>query len=198
MAGHLESPLEERRDRVEEALKNHFALGHLETEELERRLELTHRATSTTELDDLIADLPALPGEQMPQARATASRASGSIVAILGGSSRSGKWYPPRHLRVVTFLGGTELDFREAVLPAGGTDVDIHCVLGGVEITVPPGLTVQVEGIGILGAFEDRSKGAPPGETPVLRVTGQVILGGVEVKTRRPRMKGPFRRLLGS
>jgi hypothetical protein len=60
--------------------------------------------------------------------------------------------------------------------------------MGGVEITVPEGLTVQVDGIGIFGGFDQKAEG--PGEpgAPVLRIKGAALFGGVEIK-RKPRKR---------
>jgi hypothetical protein len=90
---------------------------------------------------------------------------------------------------VLAVLGGIELDFRDAVLPEGGTVVDVACVLGGVEVTVPPGVAVQVEGMGILGGFDDSSR-SEPGSGPRLVIRGFALLGGVEVRTRPHRPPG--------
>ncbi len=176
------------RERVIEALKSHFALDHLGLEEFERRLAAAQDATSSRQLARLVEDLPALPSEQ-PARTAPAARPHGQIVAILGGSSRKGRWRPPRTLRIFAVLGGVELDFREAILPAEGTVVNAFCLLGGVEVKVPPGLSVQVEGTGILGGFEDSSRGEAQ-DKPRLVIRGLAVLGGVEVKSRPRRLTG--------
>ncbi len=186
----LEPGLPEARERVVEALKIHFAVGHLDLEEYEKRLAAAHDAGSHRELASLVEDLPAAPGAAAAAA-ATNPRPSqrGTIAALLGGSSRSGRWYPPCNLRALTVLGGIELDFRDAVFPEGGTIVNVACVLGGVEVTVPPDVTVQVEGTGILGGFDDSSR-SDPGNTPRLVIRGFALLGGVEVRTRPRRLPG--------
>jgi predicted membrane protein len=51
-------------------------------------------------------------------------------------------------------MGGSELDFREAVMGPGVTELQIFAVCGGVEVVVPPGLNVESHGIAIMGGFE--------------------------------------------
>ncbi|MFO0575383.1 MAG: LiaF-related protein [Polyangia bacterium] len=85
-------------------------------------------------------------------------------------------------------LGGIELDFREASLGPGVTEVHITAVLGGVSLIVPPQLAVEMDGTAIMGGFE-HSERAPvqlDPERPVLRVHGLALWGGVAIETRLP------------
>jgi hypothetical protein len=87
---------------------------------------------------------------------------------------------------VIAFCGGAELDFREAVLPPGVTELKIFAMWGGVEVIVPPGLNVECHGVGIMGGFEhvpETSLPVNPG-APTLRVTGVALMGGVDVTVR--------------
>jgi len=114
------------------------------------------------------------------------------LWAVLGGAQRQGSWSVPRELKVVAFMGGCELDFREARFPEGPVDVHITAVMGGVEILVPPNLAVEVNGSAILGGFEHVSRTRPESDprAPLLRIHGLAVMGGVEVKTRLPGESG--------
>jgi hypothetical protein len=89
-------------------------------------------------------------------------------------------------------MGGVELDFREATLQPGITEVHAFAFWGGVEILVPPDIRLECSGIGIMGGFDTGDwAGEPGGDVgdpliPVLRVTGVAVMGGVEVKVRYP------------
>ena len=79
-----------------------------------------------------------------------------------------------------------ELDYREAMLPPGVTEVMAVAVVGSVEILVPPGLYVEGDGMAVLGNIEhveDTPVQVDP-EAPVLRVRGVSVLGNVEVHVR--------------
>jgi hypothetical protein len=187
----MQRPSPERREQVIEALKNHFAAGDLDVEELERRLEIAQEVATVLELVQLLEDLPAPRRAAEPHEEAPPpARRGGVVVAILGGASRGGRWMPPAHLNVVSLMGGTALDFREAVIPRGGTTIDVMCVMGGVEITVPPGLPVQVDGLGLMGAFEDRTSGFDIDDKPRLRIRGVALMGGVEVREKEAHRRG--------
>lgn len=73
------------------------------------------------------------------------------------------------------------------MLPPGITQLRVYTVMGGVEIIVPPGLSVESHGVGILGGFDhagDDAKGLDP-SAPVLRVSGVAMMGGVDITVRR-------------
>ena len=133
--------------------------GRLETvEEFEKRVDLAHKAESSDELRKLLQDLPTgdLPIRRdevslthPPRAEATtpSSRVKerGLMVAALGGVERKGRWIPARTSYAIALMGGLSLDFREALLPPGETEVWIFTLMGGAEIIVPPGLRVRRE-----------------------------------------------------
>jgi hypothetical protein len=186
--------LRDARERSIALLSDAFAHDDLELEEFERRLGLAHRSDSLAELEGLTADLTAPTTALTPAPAATPVTAltpgnvrdRQSLVAVMGGTSRKGRWTPPRRLRVITVMGGAELDFREAALPPGVTEVVITAVMGGVSITVPPQLAVEMDGIAVMGGFEhsERAPAQLDPDRPVLRIRGVAVMGGVEIKTR--------------
>jgi hypothetical protein len=185
-------PTPEERDRVTAELCEHFAAGHIELDALESRLTAVDEARSETELTELVRDLPALaaaPAAAAPAAPPVAAEAwpkRGWALAVLGGASRKGEWLAPRRLNGLALMGGIDLDFRDARLAPGETQVTVVALMGGVKITVPPGLPVTVRGLGLLGGVDQEEQGAGeagPG-APHLKVTALACMGGVEVKTR--------------
>ena len=193
-----EPPLRETRERTVEVLCAQFARDALETQEFERRIDLAYRAETAVQLAALTADLPALPADETPARRAVAPagaarvpaeqvQASQFVVAIMGGTERKGSWVPARNIYAAAMMGGIGLDFRDARFGPGITEVTIFAFMGGVEVIVPPGLHVQSDGIAIMGGFDHRSDGPPPGpDAPVLRINGVALMGGFEISTRLP------------
>lgn len=196
-AGATFAPSADARERVVQALCLHFASDRLSVDALEDRLERAYRATSMGQLDDLLADLPSLAGDKSDPGGAvllappSAVPARGVHLAVMGGSSRRGSWIVPRHLKVFALMGGAELDLRNARLSPGVTEIEVFAVMGGVEITVPPGVRVETVGTAFMGAFAtDAGEALALDQTqPVLRVSGLVIMGGVDTKVRRPGKK---------
>ena len=110
------------------------------------------------------------------------------MAACLGGVERKGVWTPARKTVAIAVMGGLDLDFREAVLGPGVTEVTVFAFMGGTDIIVPPGLNVDSDGIAILGGWEHgpgRDADTDP-EAPTLRITGVTVLGGLDIKVRLP------------
>lgn len=161
-------------------------------EELEQRLDAAIAAPDEGTLRALVRDLPALPDEETvppgPRVEPDAVAAErGYALAILGGSSRKGVWVPPRRLHAVAVMGGAELDFREARFGAPVVEVDAFALMGGIHVTVPPGVRVEAHGFGIMGGFDDRSSNAKADPAaPLLRIRGFALMGGVHIEVRLP------------
>ena len=107
-----------------------------------------------------------------------------TITAIMSGAVRKGSWEPAELVQVISIMGGVELDFRDAVLLEGVTEVEIHTIMGGVKIIVPDDIDVQTEGMGIMGGFEHFDHTCDDPDAPLLRITGFAIMGGVEIELR--------------
>lgn len=110
---------------------------------------------------------------------------SETLLAILSGVQRKGEWEPAELVRVFAVMGGAELDFREAVLVEGVTELWIFAFCGGVEVTVPRDINVETRGVGIMGGFSQVEHRAKEADAPTLRITGFALMGGVEVKLKR-------------
>lgn len=204
------APLTHTRDVTIDALMEHFANDVMDIDEFERRVGAAHKAATTDELKELLRDMPgssALPvpaGSGLPATRTDYSVTSAAHVkdrefalALMGGTTRKGHWRPARTNVVMALMGGADLDFREAVLSPGVTEVKVYTVMGGVDIVVPPGVNVESHGIAIMGGFESRSDSpgrADPG-APTIRITGIALMGGVDVSVRNAgETKGDARR----
>ncbi|MFF6800647.1 DUF1707 domain-containing protein [Streptomyces sp. NPDC012616] len=191
------------RERVAEVLRDAVAEGRLDMAEFEERLEQTYAARTYRELAPVTRDLP-VPGAVAPPVVSLHKESSrdgswaGRIVggegsstwavAVMSGFQRKGRWTVPRRFTCVAFWGGGEIDLREADFSAGEVEINCFAVMGGVQITVPPGVEVVVRGIGVMGGFDQRESGAvgEPG-APRVVVTGFAFWGGVGVERKRTR-----------
>jgi predicted membrane protein len=87
--------------------------------------------------------------------------------------------------RITAIMGGGEIDLFDAGMAPGGAEIDVMAIMGGVEIRVPSGWQVSMQGAPILGGMEDKTStvsGASTDERPRLVIKGTAIMGGVEVK----------------
>ena len=168
------SVLPEHRDRVIEHLSAEFADDRLEVEELERRVVLAHAAETPAALDALVTDLVPVPAT-------TALVPVKQMRAMFAAIERTGAWTVPRELRARVFCGHLLLDLRHATLAPGLTTIAVHVTMGNVEVLVPPGVAVELDASPVLGNVEDRTE--PGVATRVVRITGRVTLGNLEVGT---------------
>ena len=186
------------RDQAATVLNNAMAEGRLTVDEHSERLDAVYAAKTHADIVPLLDDLPGHGTTLAPVSRPGALAPSGPvnrIMAILSGATRKGVWHVEPVMDIVTVLGGVELDFREAVLPGQEVNLTVTCVLGGVEITVPPEMRVIDSGSAVLGGREiagDSDESRRP-DAPVLRISGTCVLGGLEVKRKR-RKDGKGRR----
>lgn len=166
------------RERAAVSLREHVVDGRLTLDELSTRLDRVYAARTHGELEALAADLP--------QAVPSRKRATGWIVAVMSGIERSGRWRLGSRTKVVAVMGGAELDLRQAEIEdADEIVIDCVAVMGGIELTVPEGIEVDVSGFAFIGGKSVRVRDAPrvPG-TPIVRVRVLALMGGVEVKSR--------------
>ena len=183
------------REQVAKVLQQAMSEGRISMSELETRLDSVYAAKTVAELVPVTHDLPgaqvSFVKPSVPAVRPVSAVPidgtvpRGNMVAIMSGVERKGSWTAPAHINVVAIMGGVELDFTGATLSAMETVMNVTAIMGGVEITVPEGMTVIVDGVGIMGAFEDTARQSYGPEAPKLRVKGVAIMGGVEIKARR-------------
>jgi hypothetical protein len=185
------------RERAIALLSEGFANDALDVEEFERRVTLAHTSESPEEIAALTSDLPpptnalassVAPTVALAPATADGGHAPETVYAIFGGVDRRGTWNVPRRWRVVAAFGGAQLDLREARFPTGVIDLEIKAVFGGVQILVPPGLAVEVQGTAIMGGFQNvnRAPAHPDPDAPLLRIRGLALMGGVHITMRLP------------
>ncbi|MFJ6700715.1 DUF1707 domain-containing protein [Streptomyces sp. NPDC091272] len=204
------------RERVAEVLREAVAEGRLDMEEFDERLGAAYSSRTQGELQHLVRDLPLTPGSAptVLPAHATGGETvswagrvgvpatSKGAFAFWGGFRRWGQWSVARRFTAFAMWGGGEIDLREARFE--DREVTIRCItiMGGIAVKVPQELTVQVTGIGIMGDFDDKATGQGTPGSPVVKVTGFALMGGVGVerklrKSEKQRLKEERRKELG-
>ena len=180
------------REKIIEHLKYGFTHDYLEEVDFEKRLKVALNTQSRNDLMVLVEDLPEFKEEEKKEGEKTTPlveinkghiKEKDSIISILGGIERKGMWKPAKKMDVITVLGGTTLDFTKAVFPPGIIEINMFCVMGGVDIIVPHGVNVNNQCIAILGGSDDRSVQGENENGPTLRITGSVVMGGLDIKT---------------
>lgn len=108
------------------------------------------------------------------------------LVAFMGGGELD---YTSRKLKggdIVAIWGGYEIDFSNADMEGDSMVLNLICIMGGVEITIPPNWEMEKRGaICIMGGFSNKTKCiAEELELPrkKLIVKGLALMGGGEIK----------------
>lgn len=197
MAAESQVALRDRREQVIARLSDAYAGDLVDVDELDRRLDLAHAARTVAELDALVADLSAgpvsAPSTALVPAGARAiadpNRAEHKrLRVIMSAVERRSRWVVPTTLDVRVFWGAAELDFRDASLGPGVTTLDVRVTMGALELILPPQLAIDVDVSSFAGSVEERHRAPvePDPAQPLLRVTGAVRLGSLEISTRLP------------
>jgi hypothetical protein len=170
--------------------------------------QLTRHATSgELTLDEYVDCAAAIAASQTPQELdAAAARVAHepptpvpshprTLVGIFGGTDQRGRWRLPRKLRILAVFGGVSADLGAAQVEAPTSTITVFAVLGGVSLTLSPGVSVQLSGASLLGGKSDTRPVGPglPG-SPVIHVRAYTLLGGVSIEQRRSG-SGPVARL---
>jgi hypothetical protein len=182
-AGQLQRAREQARSHLGDA----YAQDLIDQDALDERLEAVERAATLAELDALTADLRPAETALVPTSTALAAPAAASRLGVWFGSlDRAGAWNVAArtHLRIV--CGNATLDLREAVLPDGPIELELHIVFGSLDLIIPPGWQIDNDCGAILGSVEQHSGAPPPGPRRLLRLRGQVIFGTLALHERLP------------
>jgi hypothetical protein len=105
-----------------------------------------------------------------------------SLFSLLSSSKRRWGKSVFRGADTTAFMGGCELDLRDALMSTGELAViDVFVVMGGVSIFVPPHWTVSQEVVPLMGGVHDKTHSVPSNPAQHLLVRGTVVMGGVEI-----------------
>jgi hypothetical protein len=180
------------RHQVAELLREAAGEGRIDLDELDERLEATFAAKTYADLVPITVDLPVQPASQgASPARRTAPAATTyeTSLGLLGSASRKGAWLMPERHTAFAMMGSVELDLREATFAAREVTIVATTVMGSVDIVVDAHTVVVVDGIGLMGSFEqarDRVDAALGSDSPVVRVKGFALMGAVTVVRKGP------------
>lgn len=112
------------------------------------------------------------------------------VVSFLSSNEREGRWELPRHFRALAVFGSIELDLRDAVIGIGVSAIEAVAVMGNIEITVPPDVTVESDGDSLLGSFvvkyKGRLTGAEGNGLKKVRITGTAYASSIEITVKGP------------
>jgi Domain of unknown function (DUF1707) len=172
------------RIQVAQLLTDAAAQGRLQLGEYEERLTRAYAAQTNDELDRLSADLPGAfsRGRSGGPCRPAPSTL---LLAIMSGFERRGRWNVPHRLTTFALFGGGMIDLRYADFTSPEVEIHSYSIFGGQTILVPPEVNVDVDGVGVMGTFEQSVAGEGTPGAPCVRIRGFALWGSVGVKRKK-------------
>ena len=110
------------------------------------------------------------------------SNSTVNAFAFMGGYKRSNDSQDFRGGEATAIMGGCEIDLRKASIQGEEAVMNVFSFMGGIEIWVPEDWNVVLQGVPILGGFEDKTHSPVTGSNKRLCVRGQAVMGSVEIK----------------
>lgn len=174
---------DQERDATIQRLQVAFAEGRLADEEFDDRMRTALAARTHADLDELLADLPAAtaPAAPRPAAPVAGPKPGRNAVAYKNSMRYSGRWRVPGRFRAIVYKGSGVLDLRAAELTEPVTSIRAVAYKSDIEIIVPPGIRVEVDGFGV--NREEEWSGELPGDAPIVHVKAIAYKGRVETRT---------------
>ncbi len=178
------------RDAVAQVLQAAFAEGRLDDGEFDERMRAALTARTTADLEQITTDLPS--GPPRPAAFATSVLAGPApgryAIAYKNSIRRGGRWRVPERFTSVVYKGSGWLDLRAAELTAPVTTVLAVAYKSRIDVLVPPGVRVELDGFGVSKGWsqQEELERLAPRDAPVVHIRGIAYKGTIEVATRPP------------
>jgi hypothetical protein len=176
------------RDHVIDLLQRAVGQGLLDLDEFSERTDAVLNATTRSEVNAVLLDLPGLVRDEPARTDVLVLR------TMLSEVTRSGRWRVPARVLITSRLGVTRLDFTQAQLAAPHVTVELAITGGVVELRVPRRATVLAADVRVTGGrVVDRR--TPPEHrlaAPRFVLAGRLLAG--EVRIVRPSVFGFLRR----
>jgi class 3 adenylate cyclase len=208
---HIRIGDQERRAAID-ALSRHTSEGRLSLEEFEELAGRVYAARTRGDLDDVLSGLPDRDGggdsvttvaDPPPPAGAATTGSRRRFVAIMSSTKARGRWRAPARITAFAFWGHVKLDLRQADFDEPVVDVTAWAIMGGVDVVVPDGMRVELDGMVLMGGSADRTQRSttgPAAGATVVRLHTRGLWGGVTARnSRKPHARSAdrTRELLG-
>jgi class 3 adenylate cyclase len=173
------------RDDAVTLLREHVVVGRLTLDEFSERVGLALRARTRDDIAGAMTDLPTL---AVAAEESTRRRSRRRFVAVMSGSEAKGRWRLNGRTTAVAVMGGCDIDLRQAEIDGPEVVITAVAFWGGIQIIVPEGFDVELEGFSFMGGRDLKLRNVPriPG-SPRIRVRGFAIMGGISVESRPSR-----------
>jgi hypothetical protein len=181
-------PADDARERAIRLLTDAYAYDVITDVEFERRLGQLGLASTSSSIDAVVADLPAV-GTAVRDTTSTAfplALSESRIVGFMSETRRNGPWRVPQRLTIRAIMCDMKIDLRYAAIPPG-CSIEVKAVMANVSFIAPPGMVVDFNVDPVMAsARSDADGGTMAGHGPAhVRISGTAIMSEVRVRMRR-------------
>jgi hypothetical protein len=174
------------RDAVVHRLQQAFAERRLDDDEFDERMRAALTARTHADLDELTGDLPAAASGGTAAAAGAGVSPGRWAMAYKNSIRRGGRWRVPERFTSVVYKGSGWLDLRAAELTAPVTTVVAVAYKSRIDILVPPGVRVEMDGFGVSKGWsaEEETELRLAHDAPTVHVRGIAYKGTIETRTK--------------
>ena len=158
-------------------LRDDLLAGRLTLDEFSERVEIAYRARIAQDLVRLRQDLPDSRSANIESTR----RQKRLTVALFGSVVRRGRLRLRRRTLAISCFGDVDLDLREAELHDSRVVVRLTVLSGNIDLYVPEGINVEVDGVVIFGRLREWGRDVIRLDAPTLSVRSFGCFGTIDV-----------------
>ncbi len=105
-----------------------------------------------------------------------------SATAVMGGVEKACDSQDFRGGDITAILGGCQIDLRQAAIKTDQAVINAFAFWGGIEIRIPEGWTVKLDGFPFMGGMTDSTHSPKIPSNQRLLVKTFVMMGGIEIR----------------
>ncbi len=103
------------------------------------------------------------------------------MFTLMSGREKKGNWHPGNPQMAMTLMGGTCLDLTK--VESNQVHLILFTLMGGTEVIVPHGATVDLDGFILMGGTADHVESSHVQSDMHVRIQSWGAMGGCEVRT---------------
>lgn len=103
------------------------------------------------------------------------------VTAIMGGADTTNASQDFKAAKLTAIMGGAKIDLRKAVIKDEAV-IEVFAFWGGVEILVPKDVVIRNRLNNIMAGTDDRTEQESKKGAPVIVITGDIIMAGVDIR----------------
>jgi predicted membrane protein len=120
------------------------------------------------------------PGSRASERRWVSTDSNFNETAVLGGVERTNNSQNFRSGEASAFMGGVNIDLRDATMEGSEATIHVSAVMGGIDLRVPRNWTVVNHVTPVMGGVDDRTNSSDSHKR--LIIEGTVMMGGLDIR----------------